>query len=194
MPYQFRYFINDELQFVGNLLCEKCDGTNKNGSPCKRKVCIGLPYCFSHLQSLKHLKIKPSTIPNAGKGLFAVDTTKRSNAVIFNANAVICEYMGEIISNAEIIKRYDYHNAPYAIRINKNRFEDASLERGIASLANHQIYGIGNAVFRPFKKNNQYFMRLIATKPIRNGEEIFADYGADYDFDDNTSYSTTYRS
>lgn len=193
MPYQFRYYIGDNLQFVGNLHCEKCIGINKNGSQCRRQVCIGLPYCFSHLQSYKHLKIKASTLPDAGKGLFASETNRRPNAVVFETNAVICEYAGEIIRSNDIIKRYDYHNAPYAIRINKNRYEDAALQRGAASLANHQEYGIGNAVFRPFKRNNEFFMRLIATKPIRNGDEIFADYGQDYEFYDNSSYTTKYR-
>ena len=49
-----------------------------------------------------------------------------------------------------------------------------------------------NSVFRPFKANGKYFMRLVAVKPIRNGDEIFADYGDDYIFDDGSSYKTTY--
>jgi hypothetical protein len=35
-------------------------------------------------------------------------------------------------------------------------------------------------------------MRLVAVKSIRNGDEIFADYGDDYIFDDGSSYKTTY--
>ena len=31
----------------------------------------------------------------------------------------------------------------------------------------------------------------IAVKPIRYGDEIFADYGDDYIFDDGSSYKTT---
>jgi hypothetical protein len=143
---------------------------------------------------IKHLKIQKSTIPNAGKGLFAIDKSKRSNAVIFQQNAIICEYYGEMINLQTLNHRYNYHNAPYAIRINKNRYEDAAIERGVASLANHQNYlQGGNAVFRPFKRNIELFMRLVAVKPIRNGEEIFADYGSDYDFDDGSSYSLQYR-
>ena len=192
MPYQFRYSINRHLIFQSNLICEQCDALTKNGARCKRTVCIGLPYCFSHLASLKHLKIKPSTIPNAGKGLFAIDNTKRPNAVIFNQNAVICEYNGEIIDRNELIHRYHYHTAPYAIRINRNRFEDGAIMRGVAGLANHKSFENCNAVFRPFKATGKYFMRLVAIKPIRNGDEIFADYGDAYIFDDGSSYKTTY--
>ena len=108
MPYQIRYYVNHHLIFQSNLICEQCNALTKNGARCKRTVCIGLPYCFSHLASLKHLKIKPSTIPNAGKGLFAIDNTKRPNAVIFNQNAVICEYNGEIIDKNELIHRYNF--------------------------------------------------------------------------------------
>jgi hypothetical protein len=192
MPYQFRYFINKHLVFQSNLICEQCKALTKSGNRCKRMVCIGLPYCFSHLASIQHLKIKPSTISNAGKGLFAIDTSKRPNAVIFNQNAIICDYNGEIIDRNELIHRYNYHTAPYGIRINKNRFEDGALMRGIAGLANHKSFENCNAVFRPFKANGKFYMRLIAVKPIRNGDEIFADYGDDYIFDDGSSYKTTY--
>jgi hypothetical protein len=40
---------------------------------------MATPYCFSHLPEYLHLKVKPSTIPNAGKGLFAFDKTKNEN-------------------------------------------------------------------------------------------------------------------
>ena len=56
--------------------------------------------------------------------------------------------------------------------------------RGVAGLANHKSFENCNAVFRPFKANGKFYMRLVAVKPIRNGDEIFADYGDDYIFDD----------
>ena len=192
MPYQFRYFINHHLIFQSDLLCEQCKALTKTGVRCKRIVCFGLPFCFSHLYSLKHLKIQKSTISNAGKGLFAMNKAKRPNAVIFNTNAPICNYAGEIIDRNEMIHRYNYHTAPYGIRINKNRFEDGALIRGVAGLANHKAFENCNAVFRPFKTNGKFYMRLVAIKPIHNGDEIFADYGDDYIFDDGSSYKTTY--
>ncbi len=192
MPYQFRYYINHHLIFQSQLICEQCKALTKSGARCKRNVCIGLPYCFSHLYSLKHLKIQTSTIANAGKGLFAIDKSKRPNAVIFHQNAIICEYNGEIIDKNELIHRYNHHTAPYGIRINRNRFEDGALMRGVAGLANHKSFENCNAVFRPFKANGKYFMRLVAVKPIRSGDEIFADYGDDYIFDDGCSYKTIY--
>ena len=51
--------------------------------------------------------------------------------------------------------------------------------RGVAGLANHNSFENCNAVFRPFKANGKFYMRLVAVKPIRNGDEIFADYGDD---------------
>ena len=143
---------------------------------------------------IKTFKIQQSTIANAGKGLFAIDKSKRPNAVIFHQNAVICEYNGEIIDKNELIHRYNYHTAPYAIRINRNRFEDGALMRGVAGLANHKSFENCNAVFRPFKAYGKFYMRLVAIKPIRNGDEIFADYGDDYIFDDGSSYKTSYTS
>ena len=63
--------------------------------------------------------------------------------------------------------------------------------RGIAGLANHKSFENCNAVFRPFKANGKFYMRLVAVKPIRNDDDIFADYNNDYTFDDGSSHKTS---
>jgi len=42
------------------------------------------------------------------------------------------------------------------------------------------------------KPNGKFYIRLVAEKTIRNGDEIVADYGDDYIFDDGISYKTSY--
>ena len=42
------------------------------------------------------------------------------------------------------------------------------------------------------KPNGKFYIRLAAEKTIRNGDEIVADYGDDYIFDDGSSYKTSY--
>ena len=44
----------------------------------------------------------------------------------------------------------------------------------------------------PSKPNGKFYIRLVAEKTIRNGDEIVADYGDDYIFDDGSSYQTSY--
>ena len=65
MPYEFLF---KPTNFECNLKKERCVGHTKSGYQCKRQVCIGLNYCFSHLLLEKHLQIKKSTILGAGKG------------------------------------------------------------------------------------------------------------------------------
>jgi hypothetical protein len=141
--------INNHLHFSGDLERKRCIGHNKSGQRCKRYVCIGLPYCFTH--SLEHfqLKIRPSTIAHAGKGLFACSNNKnaRANAVIFLPNRVICQYTGQVITRDELENRYGDYTGPYAVQlqINNGTVIDSALSRGIASLANHKDRDDANA-------------------------------------------------
>ena len=66
---KFKFFINNEVAFECPINSARCIAHNANGTRCKRRVCIGTPYCFSHLPIYLHLKIMPSTIPQAGKGV-----------------------------------------------------------------------------------------------------------------------------
>ena len=192
MPYYFKFYIHDNLHFIASLHCHRCIGIARNGSRCRRKVCIGLPFCFQHLESTLHLKIKPSTIPNSGKGLYAINKRMRPNAVIFYADAEICRYYGEIVNSNTLNRRYTReYTAPYGVTINSSsdRYEDGALDRGVGSIANHKPHNDGaNAQLRV--RDNVIILQ--ASKPIRNGEEIFVDYGREYDFDEDTYFKTVY--
>ena len=207
MPYQFQLFINHHLHFSGDLERRRCLGRNKNGKRCARYVCIGLPYCFQHSLQHFHLKIKPSTLPNSGKGLFAVDPTKRENATIFLPGHSICEFTGQIMNLADLHRRYDEHNAngvriaghtaPYALELNNTTGIDAATSRGIASLANHKPLNQCNAIFEPKtigpRGNRRHVIMLQCIRPIRNNQEIFVDYNEDYHFDPDETHRTIYK-
>jgi SET domain-containing protein len=207
MPYQFQFFINNHLHFSGDLERKRCIAHNKNGTQCKRQVCIGLPYCFQHSLSVKHLKIKQSTIPGAGKGLFAIDPTKRQTATIFSPtknDGKIIEYTGQLMNLRDIHERYDEydeegnriaeHTAPYALELNKRKGVDSALSRGIGSIANHKPIDECNAIFQVKKENHRQKLFLIAIKAIKNGDEIFVDYQDEYDLDDpEESNRTVYK-
>jgi hypothetical protein len=208
MPYQFQFLINHHVHFSGYLHRRQCIGHNKNGQRCRRMVCIGLPYCFQHSLTHFHLKVRPSTIPQGGKGIFAVDPTKRANAVIFLPNATICEYTGQVMNLADLHRRYDeydanghrtgVHTAPYAIEVNRNTGIDSALVRGIGALANHKSTDDGaNCRFVSTHtgrgENRRNIVVLKATRPIRNNQELFVDYGEDYQFDPAEINRTVYR-
>ena len=119
MGYKFLFYISNNLFFEADVQCMQCEGTSKNGNQCRRRVCIGTPFCWQHLASEKKLKIKQSNIANAGKGLFAWNP-KNPNEVIFKRARTtrfqntpgqkIVEYAGElkilIISTTNVYPNY----------------------------------------------------------------------------------------
>ena len=164
------------LDFQCQLECNRCTATTSKGTRCKNRVCIGVPTCHAHRKDAG-LKVKRSTIPNAGKGLFATKQFKKGKP--------IGAYAGENISVAENNRRYgadDLDNAPYSLsaRNMPGRILDSACSRSLMSLANSK---------RERKRNNAKFsqhmkgdgtINVISTKRIKDGDEIFIDYGKGY--------------
>ena len=194
MPYIFTYYNPDNtIRFQHSLATEQCIGINKNHNRCRRLVTIGINKCFQHISNLK---IKPSMIDNAGKGLFAYNKTQPPNAILFKQNEKIVDYLGERIDNNELYSRYgDDGTAPYAFKIHNNLYIDPATRRGIGSLANKPDAHNPNPLLRqPNAKFSIYHHNasLKATKNIRNNQEILTSYGRNYRLQDN--YKTQYKS
>ena len=180
MPYQFTFNVHGNNQFSGMLKGERCIHENpRTHVRCKRTVYIGLPYCWQHMQSDEQLKIKKSTIPHSGKGLFAYNGTK-DNKIIFKPKQIIANYDGERIDEATINKRYGDYTAPYGIYISKNIYEDGALQRGIGTTPNHSNSKQTNAKLYAGKIDGKKAIKVKATKNIRNNNEIFVGYGKEY--------------
>jgi len=196
MPYRFTFIIDNEVRYTALLHGTRCTHINPNNRRrCTRKVYIGINLCWQHDRTDLKLKIAPSTIPNAGKGLFAFDNRKKNNrrnrTVIFNAGTTICQYNGEIVTREILDNRYGDMTAPYGIRINasRNQYEDGAKYRGIGTLSNTNDDNDINAEFRI--RNGRVV--LIANKAIYDGDEIFANYMNDYNLnEEGVSYNTKY--
>ena len=124
------------------LQCIQCIAKNRDGSRCKRTVCIGLPFCSVHMKRELRLKISTSTIAAAGKGLFAYDPSVGAQGVVFPEDSIIVEYAGERLTHDQTEARYvDETTTPYAFnngRTNNRRFVvDAACIRGIGAMINH---------------------------------------------------------
>ena len=190
MPYEFRFYINHELHFRAKLYSEQCTAQTEKGQACKRICCIGTPFCWTHLLFHRYLRIKQSTIPGAGKGLFAVaPKTDDIKQLVFYKNEKIIEYDGELMHHQELEKRYGRYTAPYGVVVNEKRdlYEDGALQRGAGTLCNHATGHKANARLGVSHSR----IVLYATRRIMNGEEIFVNYGARYKFNEPTEYSTT---
>ena len=190
----FKFYINRRRPkpvYETHLISEQCRYIKPNGEHCTRNVVMSVPWCSQHLGIEKHLKIKKSTIPRSGKGLFAFDPTGGANSIVFRGNEeagdLICMYDGEIINNAELRRRYGRYTAPYAIQISNNRYEDAARMRGVGSYVQHSD-DFNQINCRLGLRNHR--IAIFATKNIRNGKELYCDYGDEYSFNEKTHYST----
>jgi hypothetical protein len=177
MPYIFTYQRPHKPEFACNLRLKQCNGRGSNKQRCKRRVFIGFEFCWQHLRMNHHLKIKPSLIPGAGLGLFADDSKREANVILFHPKQIIFpSFGGDVVTEDEIDRRYGDEStdvAIYAVRLDGDKFVDAACRRGVLSHLNHSPNHLSNArlVF------DQGEMLLQATKSIRNGSEILIDYG-----------------
>ena len=189
--------------------CNQCSGITKKGVRCKLSASCKLGcknYCFRH--AYQHVKkenckdtknavasigygiqVKPSTIPNAGLGLFATKNFKK--------NELITEYDGRIIDNetAKEVQRTNLLASFHFVGLTLGHsvidgIKIPILGRGGASFANdsmnHPPY---NAKFfrtnilmsdLPDQRTGNLELTRLFLKALRNiakGEEIFVDYG-----------------
>ena len=146
--------------------------------------------CYQHKVTDDDVKVEPSTIPHAGNGLFAYNST-HDNEIVFKKGQRICQYNGEKITVAVLDERYGEDTAPYAIGLNKGQVRDGAIERTIGSLLNHAINKNCNVRFTNPNKNNDVFIEAI--KNIKNRTELLVNYGRDYHFNEDGVTSSTNR-
>jgi hypothetical protein len=180
------------VEYTGALLKYTCTALLTDGSPCG----ISSVYshtCPYHTAKLHNLVIRPSTLPNAGLGLFA--TTQ------FYSPMILGEYKGEVLTQAQIDARYgkgpkDF--GPYALMVHKNYILDAAVERCLGAYINdgRDVKPSNVKWVCKHDKEPPYtpHMFLVAIQDIRIDDEILVSYGADYweCLQEGPSYNTRY--
>lgn len=166
-------FSAPDTDFTCTLECCRCEANTVKGERCKRRTRKQLPFCYEHARSILHVDIRPSTIPGAGLGLFALQE--------FKSGELIAPYKGEILTRAQMNERYDLEDgglAPYALQINANTFIDSACSRGTGAFINTKPRH-NNARFSVYsgRAGHPPSASVRATKRIAPGEEIFVDYG-----------------
>ncbi len=170
--------------FTCDLKCTRCTAKSASGRQCKNRVCIGVSVCHAHRKKTAQLVVKQSTIPNAGKGLFAFGPADK---VIFKKNAVIGKYSGELISREQYQQRYGADGmGPYTLETRRSEhasgmiFVDSACKRGLMSMANGlKNRSQSNAKFSSVLKADGT-VTVRATKNIKGGQEIKLYYGPGY--------------
>lgn len=122
----------------------------------------------------KHLVVKKSTLPNAGKGLFTkVEIPKGTR---------ITEYKGKIMTWKDVEAHVDDHIG-YVFWFSNQYVIDAwKTKKGVAHYANDakglsKLKGAKNNSVYDTEKRRCY---IVATRDIPAGSEIFVDYGDEY--------------
>ena len=174
-------------QFTCLLKCGRCTATSvSTGQRCKRRVCIGVPVCFTHLYKNHNLRIRDA---KHGKGLFAQKGLRpqprgrrgaRGATILFRKNEVIIPYGGETLTDDALNRRYPQETpAVYGLVERRGRMvrvEDGACVRGIGTLAN-DYHGSGKTANARFAVKDGKFV-LVATCNIHDGSEILVTYRA----------------
>lgn len=169
MPPKYVYKTEDRV--VCETSSKQCIDNAKNGSRCRNRVIIGVPWCWIHLKK-RGYRIKASTIPNSGKGVFTLNT--------LDPNRNIMNYDGDVIDTEEIDRRYGNNTAPYAVEKRVGLYIDSICNRSPASMINHKRGRGANCKFSRYMG----LMRVRTTKRIPADSELFINYGQDYSFRD----------
>lgn len=188
MPSYF-HFRSTERNWDAPLKTEQCSFLKADGKRCKRHVTIGIPLCFQH-RLKKKVHVQKSLIPHSGMGLFAHE--KESNQdIVFRPSDKIVPYSGELVGNETIEARYGSKTAPYGLKLSRMDNLDGATRRGLGSLANHQKTRKSNARFSVSRSKEEKGAFLVATKRIRDGDEIYVNYGPTYKINETgIQYST----
>lgn len=122
----------------------------------------------------KHLFVKKSKLPGAGRGLFTKVPIKKGTRIV--------EYKGEILTWKEVEKMPDYRNG-YVFYFSLKYVIDAwKTKKSVAHFANDAM---GVIRIQGVKNNAEYDTEgrrcyIVATKDIPAKSEILVSYGAEY--------------
>ena len=94
-------------------------------------------------------------------------------------------YYGQVLTNAQLLKRYPAQDGVYVMQGSDGRFVDGAKVLSLAARVNHGRSPLQNA---RFEAAGGLFPVLVNTKKIKQGVEIRANYGKQY-FGSNTGHA-----
>lgn len=153
---------------MSRIIHQRCIATNNDGGRCKR-VTLRSNKCWSHLLRDEHLRIKPSTIPGAGLGLFEEAPVKKG--------AFISAYTGKYRDD-DSDKFY-----PYGLRVGPGHVLIDGRKSNTAParyINDARKASKNNARFSVYTGKKPHTAKVVATKGIPKDREVFLPYGRDY--------------
>ena len=148
---------------------QRCTAKTKRGDACRQRTAKG-QFCWCHLSSERGLRIKLSTVPGAGLGLFASKQLPAHTTIDYTGDRV--PLAGDKDGGVYFLQtRGD--EAIDAARTNAGEGRWVNDPRGTAQQANAEF-----SLYTP--PGGQRRAGLRTTRPILKGEEILVKYGAAY--------------
>ena len=148
---------------------QRCTAKTKKREACRQRTAKG-QFCWCHLSSERGLRIKPSTVPGAGLGLFAAKP---------HPEGLFIDYTGDRVPLASerdggvYFLQTKLSEAIDAARTNAGEGRWVNDPRGTAQAANAEF-----SLYTP--PGGQRRAGLRTTRPIVKGEEILVKYGDGY--------------
>jgi hypothetical protein len=145
---------------------QRCTANASTGAHCKARTAKG-QYCWNHLRTHEQLRIKRSSVPRAGMGLFA----ERN----FKPNEVVAQYTGDRVPLG------DDSGGPYYLALTRGEAIDAArTNSGPGRWANDPRGTKTGANVRFCLNHRTRQATLRANKHIPKGSELLVKYGASY--------------
>ena len=147
---------------------QRCTARTKKGEHCRQRTAKG-QFCWCHLASERGLRIKASTIPNAGLGLFAARPLPKGHFVDYTGDRVPLDS--------------DSDGGVYFLEVKRGEAIDAARTNAGEGRWVNDPRGTdrdANAKFKPVTVNGVRIAGVETTRPVAKGEEILVKYGAGY--------------
>jgi uncharacterized protein len=151
---------------------QQCTSDTKQGKQCGQRTQYG-EYCWIHLSQLHGARIKPSLVPNAGKGLFATRDFKKGE--------IIGNYTGDIVRVDQVSNDANLPRSAYILELT----ETLGIDAARTNTAEGRM--VNDARKSGFKNNVRFSAnqrnktaKLIALRNIKKGEEFLVSYGRNY--------------
>ena len=155
--------------------CIRCSGHTKSKKRCSRRTCVTPGLCWQHTAMEEGLRVKKSSIPGAGMGLFAAKDIPPNRRIAQYAKK--SPYMPAAVDSTRLD---DSHRYPYLWCTNGNAkrcWNAQSTQSTIARYANG-CDRPGNARVCNAKMVPSGWLK--STQKIGKGSEIFFPYGSEY--------------
>ena len=144
----------------------RCKGWTKSGIRCRKFTTFYPGKCGTHTEDFK---LKKSTIPRAGRGLFVSRD--------FANHEKLGDYKGERMSRTAFEAQVP--ESAYGYRF-KNKIIDAKKTQSCLARNINDARDDAKTNCEFVDRIRQNKVEVLATKPIKSGSEVFVDYGPTY--------------